>query len=307
MTYARRNLILFGILAALWGASYMFIKVALEDLSAPMIVFLRCALAALLMVPIALAAGTLGPLRGRERKIAFLALLQVALPFTLITLGEHWVSSALAGILVASAPIFTTLLAPRLDHSERVYGRALWGVVLGMAGVVLLFGVDVSGDAMEAVGALMVLLAAVGYALSGFYFKRNFAGDDPTAVAGATMAVTSAYLTIPALLTAPSSMPDLEASLSVLALGIGGTGIAFMIFYRLMRDVGVARSSLVAYIAPGFAVAYGALLLDEHITPATVAGLALILGGSWLGAHRKPPATPEAAPVEAPMAAARAA
>lgn len=298
---------LFAILAALWGASYMFIKVALEDLSAPMIVFLRCALAALLMVPIAMATGALGALRGRERQIAFLALLQVALPFTLITLGEHWISSALAGILVASAPIFTTLLAPRLDHSERVYGRALAGVAIGMAGVVLLFGVDVSGDLMEAVGGLMVLLAAVGYALSSFYFKRNFQDDDPTAVAGATMAATTAYLAVPALLTAPSAMPDLEASLSVLALGIGGTGIAFMIFYRLMRDVGVTRSSLVAYIAPGFAVAYGALLLDERVTPATVAGLALILGGSWLGAHRKPPVRPEAVPVEAPMAAARAA
>jgi drug/metabolite transporter (DMT)-like permease len=302
----RRNLVLFAVLAALWGASYMFIKVGLEDLSAPMIVFLRTALAALMMLPFALATGALAPLRGRGRKIAFLALLQVALPFMLITVGEHWVSSALAGILVASAPIFNTLFAPRLDHSEGVHGRALAGVALGMAGVVLLFGVDVSGDWREVVGALMIVLAAVGYALAGFYFKRNFAGDDPVAVAGLTMATTAGYLLIPALVTAPSAFPSLDATLSVLALGIGGTGIAFVIFYMLMRDMGVTRTSLVAYVAPAFAVGYGALVLDEHITVATIAGLALILGGSWLAARKRPAhadADAEPAPVaEGPVA-----
>ena len=297
MTTSRRNLVLFAFLAALWGASYLFIKVALEDMSAPMIVFLRVALAALLMLPLIIHRHQLRALSGRYPQVAFLAALQVAVPFILITVGEHWVSSSLAGILVASAPIFTAIFAVYLDHSERLHGPALVGVAVGMSGVVLLLGVDVSGDLMALVGALMVVLAAMGYALASFYFKRHFTGDDPVTVAGATMAATALYMLIPAALTAPSELPGLDATLSILALGFGGTGIAFVIFYMLMRDMGVSRTSLVAYVAPGFAVVYGVALLDESVGVGTIAGLVLILAGSWLAARGRWPWRADEVPV----------
>jgi drug/metabolite transporter (DMT)-like permease len=285
----RRSWLLLLLLASLWGASYLFIKVALEDLSPPMIVFLRTALAALVLLPLAARTGALGGLRRRIAPIVALALVQVAGPFLLITVGELEISSSLAGILVASAPIFTALLAVWIDQAERSHGWSLVGVGLGIAGVALLLGVDTGGGAAALVGGLLVVVASLGYAIGGFFLKRSFTDVPPTALGAATMTV-SALVTAPfGLATAPDSMPGLQEAASVTALGVLGTGIAFWIYYVLLGSIGPAKSSLVAYIAPGFAVVYGVVLLDESFTVATAAGLVLIIGGSWLAAEGRAP------------------
>lgn len=277
-------------LAATWGASYLFIKIGLRDFSAPFLVFARTALAALVLLPVALHRNALGALRGRGGSIALLAVLQVAAPFLLITLGERWIPSALAGILVASAPIWTAALAfTAYAPAERPGSVALAGLGVGMVGVALLFGVDLGGDRLAVLGGLMVLLAGLGYAGGGIEFKRRMAGVDPAAAAAATMGV-SAVLTLPAaLLTLPTSAGADSVS-ALLALGIVGTGLAFLIFYGLIADEGPSRAALVAYLSPGFAVGYGVAVLGEPVTAATFAGLALILGGSYLAARGRLPA-----------------
>ena len=301
----RRSWLLLLLLASLWGASYLFIKVALEDLSPPMIVFVRTALAALVLLPLALrraGIGVLRDLRGRLWPILALALVQVAGPFVLITVGELEISSSLAGILVASAPIFTAVLAVWIDHEERSHGWSLVGVGLGIAGVAVLLGVDAGGGVAALVGGLLVVVASLGYAIGGFFLKRSFTDVPPTALGAATMTVT-ALVTAPfGVATAPGSMPGLEEAASVTALGVLGTGIAFWIYYVLLGSVGPAKASLVAYIAPGFAVIYGVTLLDESFTPATAAGLVLIIGGSWLAAEGRVPGR-RTQPVDAPAAA----
>ncbi|MBI5104583.1 MAG: DMT family transporter [Solirubrobacterales bacterium] len=276
--------------AALWGASYMFIKVALDDgVSEGVIICLRTALGAMVLVPLALRAGALRPILERGWWNVALAGAQVIVPFGLITFGENHIASGLAAILVATAPLFVACIAPFVDRDERSTGWSLGGVLLGMVGIVLLFGVDLSGDTDELLGGLMVLGAGASYAVAVLVVKRGFTGVPPVGVAASTMVLSSlAYLPL-ALATLPSAMPEADTWASLVVLGAGGTGVAFLFFYNLIADVGPARASIIAYIAPAFSVAYGALLLDEAVTLGVVLGLVLVLAGSWLAAQGRLP------------------
>jgi drug/metabolite transporter (DMT)-like permease len=161
--------------AAVWGASYMFIKVALDDFSEGAIVCIRTALGAAVLLTLAARADALVPLRGRLGWVVALAMVQVVVPFLLITYGEGHVDSQLAGILVSGAPIFTALLALAFDHDERSQGWGAVGIVLGMVGVVALFGLDLSGSGQLA-GGLMVLAAAFCYGAGAMLLKHGFPG-----------------------------------------------------------------------------------------------------------------------------------
>ena len=278
----RRSWILLAATAALWGASYLVIKVALDDLSEGAIVFVRVLLGAAVLVPLAVRAGAFGAARGRLGWLTVITLVQVVAPFLLIVYGENHVPSALAGILVSSAPIFTALLATRFDHAERLRGWSFAGIVLGIAGVTLLFGADLSGSGDAIAGGLMILLASLCYAAGSLLIKHRAAGIPPVAVAASNMAIAS-LVTLPLALAAPpGEVPSPETIGSLLALGAGGTGVAFLWYYLLIAELGPGRASVVAYVAPAFSVVYGAVLLDEAVTLGTVGGLALILAGSYL-------------------------
>lgn len=290
-----RTLVLFLITAALWGASYLFIKVALDDgMSEGVILCARCGLGALVLLPLALRQGAIAPALERRGWIAVLAVTQVLLPFTLIVVGENWIDSGLAGILIAAAPIFMALIAPFVDPEESSTGLAAVGVIIGMAGVVLLFVADIGGVGTSAIlGGLAVLTAAAVYALAPLVFKLRFQGV-PHVGALAVLMTTGAIVFLPwALATLPSHTPELKTWLSLLVLGMGGTGVSFLLFYEMIEDIGPARASVVAYVAPLFSVVYGVVLLDELFTPWTLVGMALILGGSWLAARRPNVPDPE--------------
>jgi drug/metabolite transporter (DMT)-like permease len=282
---SRRSVALLLALSALWGASYLFIKVALDDVFSPWaIVSIRTALAALVLVPLAARMGVLGSLRGRAGAVLLLALVQVAVPLTLIGLGEERISSSLTGILVASAPIFTFLLAFALTGEQRASLGSLAGVAIGIVGVGMLLGVDAGGGTEALVGGLFVISAAFGYALAAWHLKRNLVGVEPVATVAGSQAI-AALVTLPlGLAHVPDATPGLDAIGSLLVLGVFCTGIAFVIFHSLVASDGPARASLVGYIAPVFSIFYGVVLLGERFTAATAAGLVLILGGSWLAA-----------------------
>ena len=282
---------MFLLLSAFWGASYLFIKVALEDGVAPWaIVSARTALAALVLLPLAAHMGVLGSLRGRLGPVAVLGMVQAAGPLTLIALGEERISSSLTGILVSTAPIFTFLLAFALSGAERANRTSLAGVAIGIVGVALLLGVDAGGGSEAIVGGLFVITAAFGYAVAAWYLKRNLAGVEPVATVAGTQAV-AALATLPlGLLHVPDSVPSADALASIATLGIFCTGIAFVFFHSLVASEGPATASLVGYVAPGFSVTYGVVLLGESFTLATATGLVLILGGSWLAAGGELPA-----------------
>lgn len=291
-------------LAAIWGASYLFIEIGLRDMAPPVIACARVALAALVLIPIALRRGHLRVARSYAPVIVVLAAVQVAAPFLLIARGQEEIASGLAGILVASVPLFTALLAIRLDQEERSEGVRLWGIVAGLAGVALLLGVDLSGSSAEALGGLAIVLASLGYSIGGFVAKLRLPRVPPTAVAAWVMVASTALLLPFALLALPAEAPGAGPLAAVAALGVVGTGVAFAIFYDLMASVGPARTFVVTYLAPGFAVVYGALLLDETVTVSTIAGLALIIGGSYLAAQGRLPGRGAPAPVYEPSASA---
>jgi drug/metabolite transporter (DMT)-like permease len=284
----RRAWVLLGVLAALWGASYMFIKIALDDLSPVALVLGRTALGALVLLPVALARGALVPARRHLGTLTLVAAVQIAGPFLLIAAGETKISSSLAGILVASAPIWTSLLAVAFVPSERLQGIGLVGIAVGIVGVIALFGLDLEGgDAL--LGGGMILLAALGYAVGALVAKRRLAGVPAVGLVASIMSL-SALMVLPfALFSLPDQAPGLDTVGAMLALGAGGTGLAFLIFYVLNTELGPSRASIVAYVAPGFSVAYGVVLLDEAFTVATAVGLALILAGSWLAATGRVP------------------
>ncbi|MFA9273040.1 MAG: DMT family transporter, partial [Baekduiaceae bacterium] len=197
--------------------------------------------------------------------------------------------TSLAGILVASVPLFTALLALRLDRTQTSQGWGLVGLLAGMAGIVMLFGLDLHGDTAEVVGGLMIIVASIGYAIGGFMLRANLPNVPAAATAAGTMLV-SAAVTLPlAIATPPSAVPGIDTIASMAVLGMGGTGIAFVLFYALIADAGMARASLVTYIAPVFAVTYGAVLLDEPITAGAIGGMVLIVAGSWLAATARRP------------------
>jgi drug/metabolite transporter (DMT)-like permease len=293
-----RHWTLLILLASLWGASYLFIKIGLEDLPPAAVVFGRTLLAAVVLLPFAAYKGALDGLRQSVRPIALLAGIQVAGPFLLISAGEREISSSLAGILVAAAPIFTALLAIKLDDAERVHGWNLVGIGIGILGVGLLLGLDTGGGSGAIVGGIFVVVASLGYALGGFLLKKRLSERAPVGISGLTMAF-SAAMTLPfVLVNPPDAMPDAGSLAAVGALGVFGTGVAFGLFYTMIAQVGPTKASLVAYIAPGFAVIYGVVLRDERFTVATAAGLLLIVGGSYLAAQgafwrRSPVAVPD--------------
>jgi drug/metabolite transporter (DMT)-like permease len=276
---------MFLLLSALWGGSYLLIKVALDDDVSPWAVVAgRTALAVLALAPFALRLGVLGSLRGRIGPIVVLGLVQAAAPLTLIAVGEQYIASSLTGILVSSAPIFTFLLAFALSGAERAERGALAGVALGMVGVAMLLGVDAGGSSDAILGGLMIVLAALGYATGAWYLKRNISGVHPVATVTGTQFV-ALLATLPlGLIHLPSAVPTVEASISIFVLGVFCTGLGFVLFHSLVASEGPATASLVGYVAPGFSVLYGVTLLDESFTLATAAGLVLILGGSWLAA-----------------------
>jgi drug/metabolite transporter (DMT)-like permease len=276
-------------LGAIWGASYLFIAIGLRDLSPAMVAFLRIALAAAVLIPVAAAQGALTGARRYAGWLVLVGAVQVAGPFVLISAGEEEISSSLAGILVAAAPLWTAVLAIWVDPQERSHGFRLVGVLVGFSGVGLLLGVDLGGGGSELLGGVAVVTAALGYAVGGFLVKHRLTGMAPVGMSGLVMSASALLLLPAAFATAPDSFPSLGPLAAVIALGVVGTGIAFAIFYWLISTVGPARTLIVTYVAPGFAIVYGAVFLSERITVATIAGLALILVGCWLSAEGRLP------------------
>lgn len=269
-------------LGAIWGASFLFIEIGLRDMGPAVVAWARVALAAAVLVPVAAYRGELRIPGAGVGLIALLGTVQVGVPFAILARGQEEITSSLAGILVASTPLFTALLAIRVDPTEKSEGVRFWGVVAGLVGVGLLLGFDLSGTSAETLGGALVLLASLGYATGGLITKLKLPGAPGTGLAAWITLSATLLLTPFAIADAPSEVPGLGPVLAVVALGVIGTGLAFAIFFGLMTTIGPARTFIVTYLSPAFAVVYGALLLDESVSAATLAGLALILGGSYL-------------------------
>ncbi|MDX6398879.1 MAG: hypothetical protein QOJ43_2287, partial [Gaiellaceae bacterium] len=259
----------------------------IRDLTVPVVSLFRTGIGGLVLLPIALARGALAGASRQLRPILVLAVVQLAGPFLLIGYGQRHVDSGLAGILVASTPLWTALIAIRFDHEERSRGWNLVGIGVGIVGVALLLGVQLEGSLDTMLGALMLLLAGLGYAAGGFLAKHSVPGMVPLGVLTAAMIAGSVVLAPFALAALPSEAPRVGPVLAAIALGAISGGLGWFIYYTVLTSAGAARAAIALYFVPAFAVFYGAVLLDEPLTVASVAGLVLVVAGSALAAARK--------------------
>ena len=270
-------------LAAVWGASYLFIKVAVDEIApAPMMAVRTLLAAAVLLAYVVSRFGrtrAVRELRAAWRHFVVLGVLNAALPFWLIAWGEQHIDSGLAAVVQASVPIFNALLALRFLPHERLTLPRIAGLAIGIVGVGVVTGIHPEGGGLAIAGALAVVLSSLAYASAGVYGQRAVTGTAGPVLAAGSMLVGGLILTPVALFQLPGEVPSLEAAGSVLALSLAGTALAQLILFRMLALHGSARLSLVTYLMPGFALVYGALILDEAITAATIGGLALILGG----------------------------
>jgi drug/metabolite transporter (DMT)-like permease len=293
---SKRGLVLFVAMGVIWGIPYLLIKVAVRDVSPATLVFLRTGIAAVVLVPLAAARGALRPAAARWRLIGIYTLVELAVPWVLLSTAEERLPSSLSGLLVAAVPLAGLPIGLTLGRGDREAWtrRGVAGLVLGLLGVVALLGFDVSSG--EVGSAALVAVVVVGYALGPAIVARSLS-DVPAlgVIALSLLLCTVAY--------APFGLTDLPAHAggrivaSVAALGLVCTAVAFVVFFALIAEVGPVRATVVTYVNPAVAVLLGVVFLHEALTAATVAGFVLILAGSWLATRGRAPAAQPVVPV----------
>lgn len=291
---------LFAAVSVVWGVPYLFIKVAVDGGVPPgFLAWVRVVLAAAVLLTWSWRAGLLDGLRRRWPWLVAFGLLEIVVPFPLIAVGEQHVDSSLAAIIIASVPLFVALLALRFDAGERATGRRLVGLVIGLAGVVALVGVDVAGKADELFGAAALLIAAFGYAAGPMVLKRHLAGIDSRATMGASLGIAALALTPAAALDPPDGVPPGSAVAALVVLGLVCTAAGLVLYGMLIAEVGPGRGVVITYVNPIVAIGLGAVFLDERPGAGALIGLVLILAGSWLSTTAPPPPEPVPCPPDA--------
>ena len=281
----------FAFMSIVWGGSYLLIKIAINGgFTAPDVAWLRVAIAAVLLA--AVAGRQLRSLNGHWWWIVLFAVAEISIPFPLIAAGEVHVASSLAAIIIASVPLLVTVLSLRFDPSERPTRMRAVGLLIGFTGVIALVGIDVAGSAAELLGALAIFVAAIGYAIGPMVVKLGMQGLDSRATMGAALLIAMVILAPFAAVDTPSRTPTVGAFAAVATLGVLCTAIAFVVYALLIREVGTGRATVITYVNPLVAVVLGVTLLGERPGPGALAGLLLILAGSWLSTGGRIPPRP---------------
>jgi drug/metabolite transporter (DMT)-like permease len=275
-----RGKLLFLALAFIWGIPYLLIKTAMDGLTPASLVFLRTAIGALILLPVVLLRGDLRALRSRWRPLVLYTVAELAIPWVLLSDAERHISSSLAGLMVATVPLVGALISRLAGARERLGGAGTLGLLAGLAGVAVLLGFD--GGARDGWTLVELLLVVLGYAVGPIVIARRLADLPTLDVVAASLALCALAYAPAGILQLPARMPAPAVTGAVLALGVFCTALAFVLFFKLIAEVGSTRATVVAYLNPAVAVLAGVLLLDEPFTAATAAGFLLILGGAWL-------------------------
>jgi len=291
---SRKGWILFTLVGLLWGVPYLFMKVAVEELSTPMIVFTRLMIGAALLVPLALREGSLKSALKYWRYILLYAVLEMVIPWSLITSSQRDLSSGVVALLVATVPIWATLFAHQTGDSTAAHRVRIFGIIIGLIGITLIVGIESISDFGNIRALLQILVAAASYAWAVNMITRKAPGISGIAINGIAMMISSVIFAPFAIANRPETLPSLEVTLSMLGLGVPCSGIAFWVYFVVLDEIGPARASLVVYPNTAVAVVLGIVILREPITLAILIGLPLVLVGSYF-ASRKPNSQPIAA------------
>lgn len=264
----------------IWGIPYLLIRVAVEELSPPALMFLRTAPAALLLAPFAFRRGRLRPLLARWRWVTAYTVVELAVPWLLLFHAEQRMSSSMAGLLVAAVPLIAAVLYRAAGAGEHLDARRLTGLIVGFAGVAALVGIDVSGT--EPLAVVEVLVVAICYATGPLIISRHLAGLQSLGVVAASLVLVAVAYAPAGLLTLPASV-SADTVAAVATLAVVCTVLAFVLFFALIREVGPSRATVITYVNPLVAVLLGVTLLSEPFTLGIAVGMPLILIGSVLG------------------------
>jgi drug/metabolite transporter (DMT)-like permease len=270
------------LLAALWGGSYLFIRIAAPVLGVPLTMSLRVMVAAIALIAFSYFKHHLPPLRQRWRSYLVLGLLNNAIPFILIAIAVVNLNASIAAVLNATTPLFTAIVAA-VWIKEPLSHRKLTGLLLGIVGVAVLVGwspLPLSGPVI--LGGIAALVAAISYGLAAVYARRTFAGDRPTDTATGQLIGSSILLSPVAIAALPERMPAIGVMLAVTALALLCTAYAYLLYFRLISSAGATRAATVTFLIPIFSLFLGKLLLSEPINLGLLLGLATILLSVWL-------------------------
>jgi drug/metabolite transporter (DMT)-like permease len=277
---SRRGWLLFAAMSVIWGIPYLLIKVAVGGVPVPVLVLARVLIGAALLVPIAARLGQLRALRPHWRWLAAFAVVEIMLPWFLLSEAETRLSSSLSGLLIASVPIIVAVLAWLTGGTERLSAVRWTGLLVGLGGVALLVGPGVAGG--DAGSVAEVLVVAVCYATGPLIASRKLSELPTVGMTAVCLAFASVVYAPFAALDWPAAMPSGRVLAALAGLGLVCTALAILLFFRLIAEAGPARASVITYINPAIAVALGVSVLGERLTPAMVAAFALILAGSVL-------------------------
>ena len=279
----------FVALGVIWGLPYFFIKVALQELSPFVVAWSRLAIAALILFPIAWHRGALRSLSRHKWAILAFSMAEFVIPFSAISVGERWISSSVAGILIASVPLTVTLISRLFGVHEPLGAVRLMGLALGLLGVVALLGWGTITGPLGWAGVGCMLLATLGYAIGPLIIQRHLSGLDSMGPIAASFVVASLVLLVPALLTFPRRMPSALVLSSIGVLGVLCSALAMLLMFYLVSHAGASRATVITYVNPVIATLLGVLVLNEHLGFGGIAAFALILAGSWFATRGAAP------------------
>jgi drug/metabolite transporter (DMT)-like permease len=274
----------------LWGIPYLFIKVAVDGETgyAPaIVVFGRVLIGAAILIPLAIKDRSIFAAFRGIKFVAFYAVLEMVIPWILIGTAEQKISSGLAGLLIASVPIWSNIITYFQGDKDALKANRIIGIGIGFIGVVLIVGIETLTGSSDPLSIFMVILAAIGYAYAIIMIRSKLPDVSGIAINGVAMALTAVFYLPFTIALWPEHTVSPEATYSVIALGIFSTGLAFAIFFRLVADIGPTRASLVTYWNTAVAVILGVLILGEELTVGIRIGLPLVVLGSWLVNRRK--------------------
>jgi drug/metabolite transporter (DMT)-like permease len=275
-------------MAFIWGIPYLFIKIAVGELTPATLVFLRSVIGASLLLPIAVGRKDLAPLLPYWKWILAYTFVEVAAPWFLLSDAERRISSSLTGLLIAAVPSIGALLA-LVSGGERLDSRRVAGLALGFLGVAALVGLDVHADDLGAIG--QVGLVALGYAIGPMIIERKLGALPALGVVAASLGITALVYAPFGLAQLPSTLPSPSVIFAVVVLGVVCTAFAFVLFFALIAEVGGPRATVITYVNPAVALALGVALLHEPFTYGIAIGFVLIVLGSVLATRRTPPST----------------
>ena len=283
----RRGWLLFSAMSVIWGLPYLLIKESVETLSPVAVVAGRTGLASLILVPIAIHRGALRPALAHWRPLVAFSAIEMAGPFVLLSDAEQVLPSGLTGLLVATVPLFGTLVAFGLGDRTALQLRRVLGLLVGLGGVALIVsGGGGEGGTVRAWNVIEVLLVAVGYAIAPFIADRRLSSIPGVGLAAASVALV-AIVYVPIALVVQDTAPSGKSALAVLGLAVVCTALAFVTFFALIDEAGPARSTLITYVNPVIALSLGVVVLDESLTAGLLLGGPLVIAGCWLAASRR--------------------